>query len=156
MRFATLFAAALSAVAVSAHFNETHPNPHTNGTKEIIVTETVKQYTTYCPLPTTFVVNNETYVVTEPAVVTVTNCPCTVTKTYQIVTETICPGGCEHPTAKPIPVLVSNGTVTPSGAPPNITAPVIPPPSEGSAASNRVALFGSAIAGFVAIAAFVL
>lgn len=56
MRFSAIIALALSAVAVSAHFK--------NGT-ETTVTEVVTQYTTYCPLPTTIVENNQTYTVTE-------------------------------------------------------------------------------------------
>lgn len=62
MRFSTIIAVALSAVAASAH---SYHNGTTNGTAEVTVTEVVTKYTTYCPLPTTIVENNQTYTVTE-------------------------------------------------------------------------------------------
>lgn len=61
MRFSTIIALAVSAVSVSAYG---YHNGTANGT-ETTVTEVVTMYTTYCPLPTTIVENNQTYTVTE-------------------------------------------------------------------------------------------
>ncbi|TKX21437.1 hypothetical protein C1H76_6511 [Elsinoe australis] len=44
------------------------------------VTEVVSSYTTYCPGATSVVQNGQTYVATGPTVLTITNCPCTVTR----------------------------------------------------------------------------
>ncbi|KJX97361.1 hypothetical protein TI39_contig504g00003, partial [Zymoseptoria brevis] len=46
-------------------------------------TEVVDQFTTYCPHPTTLTYASQTYVVTEATTLTVTNCPCTITKTVE-------------------------------------------------------------------------
>lgn len=43
-------------------------------------TEVVTSYTTYCPSATTVVMNNQTYAVPSPTILTITDCPCTVTK----------------------------------------------------------------------------
>ncbi|EGW30260.1 uncharacterized protein SPAPADRAFT_63106 [Spathaspora passalidarum NRRL Y-27907] len=46
-------------------------------TTEVVVTD----FTTYCPLPTTVVVNNKTITVTEATTLTITG-PCTLPTTY--------------------------------------------------------------------------
>lgn len=157
MRASTVFAAALTAAAVSAHYsNET----------EWTTTEVVTMYTTYCPYPTTIVENNHTYTVTEATTLTVTDCPCTRTLTYTTVTETHCPGGCHKPTDGP---TYPNGTQTyntpvspptdyPTEYPPttNVTGPSIPPPSEGGAVANQATLIGGAFAALIGVAAYLL
>lgn len=65
------------AVAASAAANVTI-------TTQVVVTD----YTTYCPLPTTVVVNNKTITVTEATTITITG-PCTIPTTY--VTTTAAP-----------------------------------------------------------------
>jgi hypothetical protein len=68
-----------------------------------VVHETVvTQFTTFCPSPTTFVTNGQSFTVTAPTTLTVTNCPCTI-KT----TETIS-------SAKPVTAITttSKGTET--------------------------------------------
>jgi len=157
MRASSVFAAALSVAAVSAYYG--------NDTKaEYTTTEVVTQYTTYCPYPTTIVENNQTYVVTEPTTLTISNCPCTRTLTYTTVTETHCPGGCQKPTDAP---TYPNGTTTyapPSPPPPpteyptvpNVTYPVAPPESEGGAIGNQATLVGGALAALVGVVAYLL
>lgn len=55
--------------------------------------EVVESYTTYLPEATTLVENNQTYTVTGPTNLTVTNCPCTRTHTYNTKTVTTCANG---------------------------------------------------------------
>lgn len=43
--------------------------------------EVVTAYTTYCPEPTEIVTNGKTYTVSEATTLTITDCPCTITKT---------------------------------------------------------------------------
>lgn len=157
MRASSVFAAALSVVAVSANYGYGNETKYTT-------TEVVTEYTTYCPYPTTIVENNHTYTVTEATTLTISNCPCTRTLTYATVTETHCPGGCHKPTDSP---TYPNVTVTtyapppppPTGYPtvvPNVTAPPVPPPSEGGAVSNQATAVGGALAALVAVAAYLL
>ncbi|RDW59837.1 hypothetical protein BP6252_12924 [Coleophoma cylindrospora] len=88
-------------------------------------TEVVTAITTYCPSATVFTYNNgtpATYTATGPGTVTITNCPCTVTKSYSTkpvntpVGPTSYPAGSSPPTA----VYPSSGVVYP---PPAGTAP---------------------------------
>jgi hypothetical protein len=46
----------------------------------VYTTEVVQSYTTYCPYATDIVHGNKTIHVTEPGTVTVTDCPCTISK----------------------------------------------------------------------------
>lgn len=62
-------------------------------------TETVATYTTYCPSATTVVTNGKTYTATASQTLTITDCPCKVTKP---VTPTSAPTGVSPP--------VTNGT----------------------------------------------
>lgn len=61
-------------------------------TGEVVwTTEVVTAYTTYCPAPTTVVMNNKTHTVTEATTLTITDCPCTITKPHTpIATATDC------------------------------------------------------------------
>ncbi|KAJ3490070.1 hypothetical protein NLG97_g5855 [Lecanicillium saksenae] len=57
------------------------PSVCANSTENIMwTTEVVTAYTTYCPGPTAVIINNKTHIVTEATTLTVTACPCTVTK----------------------------------------------------------------------------
>merc|ERR1712000_444034 len=60
-----------------------HPlKPTYQPPKPVYTTEVVTKLTTYCPEPPTLTFNNKTYTVTEPTTLTVTDCPCTVTKSH--------------------------------------------------------------------------
>jgi hypothetical protein len=165
MRFSAIIAFALSAVAVSAH------NYH-NGT-ETTVTEIVTQYTTYCPFATTIVENNKTYTVTEATTLTISNCPCTRTKTYTTVTSSVCPGGCgAHgtgalptglPTVTPPAYTNATGIVKPTS---KTTAPAAAGNSSSTAATpsttafegsaNKATVAAGALAGLIGVAAYLL
>ncbi|KAI9683694.1 MAG: hypothetical protein M1829_005000 [Trizodia sp. TS-e1964] len=71
MRFSIIAAAAALAAGAQAQVYQ-------NGTQ--YTTQIVTAYTTYCPLPTTIVQNNKTYTVTSATTLTITNCPCTISK----------------------------------------------------------------------------
>lgn len=63
--------------------------------------EVVSEFTTFCPVSTTLRVNNKTIVVSEPTMITITDCPCTLTHIQ---------GG-------------EKGNSVPSGAPPQEPSP---------------------------------
>ncbi|CCE90538.1 Sed1p TDEL_0B04090 [Torulaspora delbrueckii] len=48
-------------------------------TKFTTETTVVSEFTTYCPYPTTIVTNGQSYTVTEPTTLTITDCPCWMT-----------------------------------------------------------------------------
>lgn len=48
----------------------------------------VKSYTTWCPGPTVIVVNKQSYTAKGPTMLTITNCPCTITKVRLSDTKT--------------------------------------------------------------------
>lgn len=68
MQYSIIAAAALASVAAAANVTVT---------TDIVVTD----FTTYCPFPTSVVVNNKTITVTEATTLTVTG-PCTIPTTY--------------------------------------------------------------------------
>ncbi|KAK9450342.1 uncharacterized protein V1518DRAFT_205001 [Limtongia smithiae] len=136
MKFtAVISAAVLLAGAAQAAF--------TNGTSttlmyDVTTTEVVTEYTTYCPYATTFTEGNSTYTVTEATTLTITNCPCTRTSTYTTSTVTVCP--CTK---------TSSATTVASST----TAPAV---STFTGAANKAQVAGGAVAGAVAIAAYLL
>ncbi|KAK9444258.1 hypothetical protein VB005_02008 [Metarhizium brunneum] len=73
-----------------------------NRTEIVTITDTA--YTTYCPVPTTIPIGNMTYTVSKATTLTITNCPCTLTKTgwfkptATATAQPVCPGGedCGH------------------------------------------------------------
>ncbi|KAK2604370.1 hypothetical protein N8I77_007308 [Diaporthe amygdali] len=61
-----------------------------NGTRSMtMTTQVVMSYTTYCPSPTSLVVNSKTYTVTQPTTLTITNCPCTITTSVPVSTPAV-------------------------------------------------------------------
>ena len=60
-------------------------NADSNAEESVItITETVSTLTTYCSEYTTLVTNGASYTVTEPTILTITDCPCTVTRTSSV------------------------------------------------------------------------
>lgn len=49
-------------------------------------TEVVTKFTTYCPHATSLTLGNHTYTVTSATTLTITDCPCTITKPYTTAT----------------------------------------------------------------------
>ncbi|KAL3960904.1 hypothetical protein ACCO45_006021 [Purpureocillium lilacinum] len=104
-----------------------------------VVTEVVDVYTTYCPAPTEITHGTKTYTVTEPTTLTITDCPCTITKPVITTSSVACNtcGGYTNstaPTGAPstaVPPPVGTGSVTPLSLP--LPSPPLvlarPPPS---------------------------
>ncbi|KAJ4124945.1 hypothetical protein NW768_009286 [Fusarium equiseti] len=154
------FAAALAfAAGVAAHAkNVTY------------TTEVVTAYTTYCPGPTEIVHGDKTYTVTEATTLTITDCPCTVTKPVITTSAVVChdcptgqPGKPGHPGQGHNSTMVP---VYPTGKPghggegdhpagPGATPTAGSPSEVPTAGAGKVAaLSGAGLAGMVALAAF--
>ncbi|KAI1877409.1 hypothetical protein JX265_003417 [Neoarthrinium moseri] len=99
--------------AVTANVSYTYYN--TTVTTKVVVAE----LTTICATATTYTFNDCTYPATKGQTITVTNCPCTITKTFPTLTSSICPG--------------STG---PAAPPTNNNAPVPPPPVNADSGSS--------------------
>ncbi|KAI0464198.1 hypothetical protein LJB42_001802 [Komagataella kurtzmanii] len=80
MQFSVVATLALAGSALAAYSNVTY-------TYETTITDVVTELTTYCPEPTTFVHKNKTITVTAPTTLTITDCPCTISKTTKITTD---------------------------------------------------------------------
>ncbi|KAK9369884.1 hypothetical protein V1509DRAFT_617823 [Lipomyces kononenkoae] len=113
---------------------------------ETTTTEVVTAYTTYCPYPTTFVEQNKTYTVTEATTLTITNCPCTRTSVFTTSTVTVCPCSKTMSTGMPSASATFNKTSTSTH----------PPISTFTGAASKAQLAGGAVAGAVALAAYLL
>ncbi|CRK34394.1 hypothetical protein BN1708_006366 [Verticillium longisporum] len=48
-------------------------------------TEVVEVYTTYCPEPTTLTHGDKTYTITSATTLTITDCPCTISKPFELI-----------------------------------------------------------------------
>ncbi|KAL6803041.1 hypothetical protein GGI42DRAFT_19097 [Trichoderma sp. SZMC 28013] len=163
-------AVALAAVGVSAVYV-----PPSNVT---IVTDVVDQYVTYCPFATQITHGSKTYTVTEPTTLTITDCPCTITRPVTVTSSVLCntcgaaaPTGAPSPSGAPsgnngsgyTPPAFTNSTITtPTQAPPAggpaSTGGVVPsaPPAVPTGGANKAVLSGAGLAGIVGLAAFVL
>ncbi|KAM0344668.1 hypothetical protein ACHAPU_007263 [Fusarium lateritium] len=126
------FAAALAfAAGVAAHAqNVTY------------TTEVVTAYTTYCPGPTEIVHGDKTYTVTKATTLTITDCPCTVTKPVFTTSAVACkdcpapthagkPDQPEHPSKPEHPAQPGK-----PGHGSNSTVPVYPTGSHGGEGSH--------------------
>lgn len=65
---------------ISSAGNNTFASLEVNPSPEVVTTTIVSIFTTSCPAPTTFSTNGQTYTATEATVITVTDCPCTLTR----------------------------------------------------------------------------
>ncbi|KAF4493627.1 clock-controlled 6 (CCG-6) [Fusarium agapanthi] len=130
-------------------------------------TEVVTAYTTYCPGPTEIVHGDKTYTVTEATTLTITDCPCTVTKPVITTSAVVC-----HDCPAPPAHHGNNSTMVPvyptgkpghggeSGKPGSPAGPGATPtagaPSEvpTAGAGKIAALSGAGLAAVVGLAAF--
>ncbi|KAF4454462.1 clock-controlled 6 (CCG-6) [Fusarium albosuccineum] len=156
MKFAAALAFA-AGVAAHAKSNVTY------------TTEVVTAYTTYCPGPTEITHGGKTYTVTEATTLTITDCPCTISKPVITTSAVVCHdcpapppahGGNStmvpvHPTGKPSqpgsenpgkPGYPSGPAATPTGSAPSEV------PTAG--AGKVAALSGAGLAAVVGLAAF--
>ncbi|MCJ1434756.1 hypothetical protein MMC27_004126 [Xylographa pallens] len=111
-----------------------------NGTTAY-TTEVVTAYTTYCPAATSIVHGNQTYRVTEATTLTITNCPCTVTKPVPASTIAPCTTWYYYPSA-PLPplklTLFSSAVLTSAAAIPITTSPASGPTYANSSAAAAI------------------
>ncbi|KAL7936585.1 hypothetical protein V8C35DRAFT_295887 [Trichoderma chlorosporum] len=160
-------AVVLAAVGVSAVYV-----PPSNVT---VVTDVVNEYTTYCPYATQITHGSKTYTVTEPTTLTITDCPCTITRPVTVTSSVVC-NTCNSGAAAPTgsvpaggngvgytPPAFTNSTIsTPTQAPPASgpasTGGVVPsaPPAVPTGGASKAVLSGAGLAGIVGLAAFVL
>ncbi|KAI1061845.1 hypothetical protein LB506_009663 [Fusarium annulatum] len=130
-------------------------------------TEVVTAYTTYCPGPTEIVHGDKTYTITEATTLTITDCPCTVTKPVITTSAVVC-----HDCPAPPAHHANNSTLVPvyptgkpghggeSGKPGSPAGPGATPtagaPSEvpTAGAGKVAALSGAGLAAVVGLAAF--
>lgn len=103
-------------------------------------TEVVTAYTTYCPGPTEIVHGDKTYTVTEATTLTITDCPCTVTKPVHTAPVEVC---------KTCNVTVPKPPTPSAPAPTGGIKPTTPPPVVAGAAklsgAGLAAVLGAAI-----------
>ncbi|KAL6907106.1 hypothetical protein GGI43DRAFT_252391 [Trichoderma evansii] len=164
-------AVALAAVGVSAVYV-----PPSNVT---VVTDVVQSYVTYCPFATQITHGSKTYTVTEPTTLTITDCPCTITRPVTVTSSVACItcGGAAAPTGS-VPAGGNSGYTPPAFTNSTISTPTQAPPAGGNAgptgavgtggsvptappkvptnAANKAVLSGAGLAGIVGLAAFVL
>lgn len=134
------------------------------GSNVTYVTEVVQEYTTYCPEPTTLTHGDKTYTITEATTLTITDCPCTITKpviTSSVVECHDCPEPTDAPHVPETPVEPPHVPEGPKNGTTLVPQPSEPAPPAGeepsevpTAGAGKVALSG--LAGVVGIAAFML
>jgi len=142
MKVATAFAALFTAVSAWGYNSST--NASTTWT-----TEVVTAYTTYCPMATVLTYGEHTYTVTESTTLTITDCPCTISKPVVITSSVYCQS-CQ-------PTLYPNTTTVSTQAPMQPTYATSSTASVPTAGADRLVAFsGAALAGVVGLAALVL
>ncbi|KAM5352481.1 hypothetical protein ACJ41O_005204 [Fusarium nematophilum] len=150
MKFAAALAVAAAAgVSATAKSNVTY------------TTEVVEVYTTYCPGPTEITHGGKTYTITEATTLTITDCPCTITKPVITTSAVVC-----HDCPKPPPAKGGNSTLVPvhptgeAGKPTQPEGPAATPTGEApeevptAGAGKVAALSGAGLAAIVGLAAF--
>lgn len=155
MRFTIAAAAAAMAVGVSAQ--------GTNGTAAAASgaaaaaadfqatafdTVVVNAYVTTCPAATAFTYNGQAYSGSAGQVITVTNCPCTVTAPAGSI-----PSGAQTATAPAVPVATAPPTNQGNVVPSNDTG-ATPPVEQYTGAASKLSVAG--LAAVFAIAAYAL
>jgi len=114
-------------------------------------TEVVEVYTTYCPAATEITHGGKTYTVTEATTLTITDCPCTITKPVTTTSSVICHTCTSYSNSTvAAPTTTKVGTISASAS--KTAATTLATAGAGKAA----ALSGGALAGVLGLAAFVL
>ncbi|KAI1402070.1 hypothetical protein F4819DRAFT_485997 [Hypoxylon fuscum] len=150
----------IAAVAFAAGVSATYPA----GNATAYTTEVVTSYETYCPGPTQITYGTNTYTVTEATTLTITDCPCTISKpvytTSYVSCATCAPPAPVYPTSVPAPPVYPNVTASvpttapvayPTGSVPGTsTTPSTSIPTAG--AGKVAALSGAGLAGLLGLA----
>lgn len=147
MKFSVAAVAVAAVSGVSAGFSN-----YTTGVT--YTTEVVTAVTTYCPVATEITHGGKTYTVTSATTLTITDCPCTISKpvtTSKIVECKTC--NQTSPAAPPPPPPATTKLPPPAGT--GSFTPTKPPASVPTAGAGKVAALSGAAA-IAAVAAFVL
>jgi hypothetical protein len=148
MQFSVV-AAALALVA------GTNAYAYKNTTTPAYVTEVVTAYTTYCPEPTKITHGGKTYTVTKATTLTITDCPCTITKPATSTPVYTPPAVVVPPHSAPYKNETTPTVVVP--APPVGTgAPTKPAPPAFTGAANKMAASGAGLAAVMGAVAYLL
>ncbi|KAI0896746.1 hypothetical protein F4806DRAFT_496051 [Annulohypoxylon nitens] len=127
-------------------------------------TEVVTSYETYCPGPTQITYGTNTYTVTEATTLTITDCPCTISKpiytTSSVACATCAPASPVYPTSAPAPPVYPNSTAAittpgsayPTGSVPGTTTGSTPSSIPTAGAGKVAALSGAGLAGLLGLA----
>jgi len=154
MQYSFAAVLALAATVSATYKNETI----------VYTTEVVDTYVTVCPAQTTLTYQGVTYTntLTESSTITITNCPCTVSKPVYTTSSVYC-NTCAVPTHVPVypnatTPVVSYPASTPVGT---VSVPVgtsTPAPSNipASGANKAFAMSGASLAGLLGLAAYLL
>ncbi|EAA31450.2 hypothetical protein GE21DRAFT_7854 [Neurospora crassa] len=118
-------------------------------------TEIVTAVTTYCPGPTEITHGGNTYTVTEATTLTISDCPCTVTKPIITTSSVIC-HSCTGYVNSTIPAPTSAGSVGTGSAPAVVTPTVSPSEVPTAGAGKAAALSGAGLVGVLGLAAILL
>ncbi|KAI1380886.1 hypothetical protein F4677DRAFT_203071 [Hypoxylon crocopeplum] len=150
----------VAAVAFAAGVSATYPASNATA----YTTEVVTSYETYCPGPTQITYGTNTYTVTEATTLTITDCPCTISKPIYTTSSVSCvtctPVAPVYPTSAPAPPVYPNTTAPtttaayPTGGAPGTTTSATSIPTAG--AGKAAALSGAGLAGLLGLAAALL
>ncbi|KAH0543809.1 hypothetical protein GP486_008548 [Trichoglossum hirsutum] len=161
MRFSVVAASVLSlAAGASAWSNNTSA-----ADDDVYVTEVVTAYTTFCPGPTVISHAGETYTITKATTLTITNCPCTITKPIIVSTVTSCTTCTTEeeiyttpaPVAPVVPAPPKNVTYPTTKSVAASIAPTITAAATFTGAANKAfAASGAGLAGLLGLAAYIL
>ncbi|KAM0287477.1 hypothetical protein ACHAQH_000430 [Verticillium albo-atrum] len=132
------------------------------GNNVTYTTEVVEVYTTYCPEPTTLTHGDKTYTITEATTLTITDCPCTISKPVLTTSVVEC-HDCAPPAKPTHPAPEVPHVPTPGHNQTTTLVPVVPVPTTDvpetvptAGAGKVAALSGAGLAGVLGLAAFVL
>jgi len=129
-----------------------------SATVPVYTTEVVTSFTTYCPLATSFAINNKTYTVSQATTLTITDCPCTITRAANATVAPVTGYGGNSTVVQPtgnvtVPATLQT-TATPKTTSSSQTTKAsssISAPS-ATASTGSAAHFGASFAGFVVAA----
>jgi len=149
MQFSYAAVAAIMATAVSANYNTSSP---------VWVTDVVTAYTTYCPFATEVTLGGKTYTVTEATTLTITDCPCTISKPAYVTPVVTVSPVYPNATAPGAPAAVAptggaTGAPIPVGTG-SVTAPA--GPAFTGAATKAAAGSAAGLAALMAVVAYAL
>ncbi|KAF5131168.1 Clock-controlled protein 6 [Metarhizium anisopliae] len=122
LRMVVLGSAVASASAIAGVHNNSTATGHI-----VYTTEVVTALTTYCPAPTTLTHGDKTYTITSATTLTITDCPCTISKPVQPTAVPTAPAGVSTTAA-----VVPSGPGATTAAPSKPVSPtVVPAPAPG-------------------------